>query len=74
MFSKFFIERPVFANVIALVTILIGVVGAFVGGFIGSLVGMGDISGFDIRSFFLAVGGAVLLLLAYRFFQGKRAV
>jgi hypothetical protein len=37
---------------------------------------MGDISGFDIRSFFLAVGGAVLLLLllAYRFFQGKKAV
>jgi uncharacterized membrane protein YeaQ/YmgE (transglycosylase-associated protein family) len=57
-----------------IVTIIIGVVGAFVGGFIGSLVGMGDISGFDIRSFFLAVGGAVLLLLAYRFFQGKKAV
>src|SRR5262245_16479537 len=26
MFSKFFIERPIFANVIAIITILIGVV------------------------------------------------
>jgi uncharacterized membrane protein YeaQ/YmgE (transglycosylase-associated protein family) len=57
-----------------IVTIIIGVVGAFVGGFVGSLIGLGDISGFDIRSFFLAVAGAVLLLLGYRFMQGKKAV
>ena len=49
-----------------IVTILIGVAGAFVGGFIGSLIGFGDISGFDIRSLALAIGGALLLLWGYR--------
>ena len=30
MFSRFFIERPIFANVIAIVTVLIGAVTLFV--------------------------------------------
>jgi len=46
-------------------TILIGIAGAFVGGFIGSLLGLGIITGFNIGSFLLAVGGAVLLLILY---------
>ncbi len=49
-----------------IVTILLGIVGAFVGGFIGSLLGLGSVSGFDIRSFFIAVVGAILLLAGYR--------
>jgi uncharacterized membrane protein YeaQ/YmgE (transglycosylase-associated protein family) len=49
-----------------IVTILLGVVGAFVGGFIGSLLGLGSVTGFDIRSFFIAVVGAILLLAGYR--------
>lgn len=49
-----------------LITILLGIGGAVVGGFIGTLLGFGDISGFDIRSLALAVGGSVLLLLGYR--------
>ena len=48
------------------VTTLIGVVGAVVGGFIGSLLGMGTVTGFDIRSFFIAIVGAVILLAVYR--------
>ena len=52
-----------------IVTILLGIAGAFVGGFIGSQIGFGDISGFDIRSMLMAIGGAVLLLLAYRFIK-----
>jgi uncharacterized membrane protein YeaQ/YmgE (transglycosylase-associated protein family) len=42
-------------------------VGAFVGGYIGSLMGFGDISGFDLRSMALAVGGALLLLIVWGF-------
>lgn len=49
-----------------IVTIVLGVVGAFVGGFVGTLLGLGSVSGFDIRSFFIAVVGAILLLVAYR--------
>ncbi len=49
-----------------IVTICIGIAGAFVGGFIGSLLGIGSVSGFTMVSFFLAVGGAILLLILYR--------
>jgi uncharacterized membrane protein YeaQ/YmgE (transglycosylase-associated protein family) len=52
-----------------IVTILLGIAGAFVGGFIGSRIGLGGISGFDLRSLLLAVGGSVLLLIAYRFIK-----
>jgi uncharacterized membrane protein YeaQ/YmgE (transglycosylase-associated protein family) len=46
-------------------TILIGIAGAFVGGLIGSLLGLGGVTGFNIVSVLLAVGGAVLLLVLY---------
>jgi uncharacterized membrane protein YeaQ/YmgE (transglycosylase-associated protein family) len=49
-----------------ILTCLLGIGGALVGGFIGShLFGLEDITGFDIRSILLAVGGAVLLLIVY---------
>lgn len=52
-----------------IITILIGVAGAFVGGFIGSYMGFGPISGFNVESFLLAIGGAVILLIMYRFIR-----
>lgn len=45
-----------------LMTILVGIAGAVVGGFIASQFGWGSVTGFDIRSFAIATGGAVLLL------------
>ena len=48
------------------VTILLGVAGAIIGGMIGSAFGVGDISGFDVRSLMIAVGGALILLIGYR--------
>ena len=49
-----------------IVTILIGIAGAFVGGFIGSAVGLGEVTGFNLGSLLLAIGGALLLLFVYR--------
>lgn len=49
-----------------IVTILLGVGGAFLGGFIGSFLGLGTVTGFNLGSFALAVGGAVILLIMYR--------
>ncbi len=49
-----------------IITIIIGIVGAMVGGFIGSFVGFGGVSGFNIGSFALAVGGALIVLFGYR--------
>jgi uncharacterized membrane protein YeaQ/YmgE (transglycosylase-associated protein family) len=51
--------------------IIVGVIGGFVGGLIGSLLGLGGISGFDVRSFLLALGGACLLLLVTGMFKKK---
>ena len=48
------------------ITIILGIAGAFVGGFIGSALGLGNVSGFDIRSLLIAVGGSILLLIIYR--------
>ncbi|MBW2443944.1 MAG: GlsB/YeaQ/YmgE family stress response membrane protein [Deltaproteobacteria bacterium] len=49
-----------------IITIILGIAGAFVGGFIASRIGFGSVTGFDIRSLVIAVGGAVLLLIIYR--------
>ena len=49
-----------------IVTTIIGIAGAFLGGFIASRIGFGSVSGFDLRSLIIAVGGAVLLLVIYR--------
>lgn len=52
-----------------IITILLGIGGAFIGGFIGSLLGLGTVTGFNVGSFLLAIGGAVLLLILYRFIR-----
>ena len=56
-----------------IVTMLLGIVGAVVGGFIGAQLGFGDISGFDVRSMLLAVGGGVLVLFIYGLVTKGRA-
>ncbi len=55
-----------------IITILLGIAGAVVGGFIATQLGFGSVGGFDIRSFLIAVGGAMLLLVGYRFIQKQR--
>ena len=48
------------------ITIVLGIAGAFVGGFVGTQLGLGAVTGFNLGSFVLAIGGAVLLLIIYR--------
>ncbi len=57
-----------------IVTILLGIGGALVGGYIGTRLGFGTVSGFDLRSLAISVGGAVLLLFLYRLLKRRRAV
>ena len=55
------------------ITIVLGLIGALVGGFLGHhLLGLEDMAAFDIRSFALAVVGAVLVLFLYGKFALKR--
>jgi len=57
------------------ITILLGIAGSVVGGLIGNALGFGTAVGtaapdlFDWRSMLLAIGGALLVLLAYRAFR-----
>ena len=46
-------------------TILLGIVGAVVGGFPGTFLRFRDLSGFDLRSMALAVGGGIVVLLLF---------
>ena len=52
-----------------IVTTLIGVVGAIIGGFLGSFIGLGKVESFDLGGIFIATAGAVVFLIAYRFFR-----
>jgi uncharacterized membrane protein YeaQ/YmgE (transglycosylase-associated protein family) len=56
-----------------ILTTVLGIVGAIVGGLLGTYVfGFGDISGFDLRSIVIAVGGALLVLFLYGYFARGR--
>ncbi len=50
--------------------IVLGVVGAMVGGFIFAQFGAAGITGFNIYSMFVAVGGAVLVLVIFHLIRG----
>ena len=55
-----------------IITIVIGVVGALLGGWLATVLGFGGISGFDFRSFVIAIGGSILLLAIWRLLSGRR--
>ncbi|MBI4545408.1 MAG: GlsB/YeaQ/YmgE family stress response membrane protein [Gemmatimonadetes bacterium] len=56
-----------------LVTVLIGIAGALIGGFVGTqLFNWGTVTGFNLRSFLIAIFGAILLLLGYRLVVRRR--
>lgn len=48
----------------------LGIAGAIVGGFISTALGYGEVTGFDVRSLVIAVGGAILVILAFRMLSG----
>lgn len=53
-------------------TMLIGIIGAGIGGFIGTQLGWGSIDGFNIKSFGLAIGGAIILLLIFQLLSKRK--
>jgi uncharacterized membrane protein YeaQ/YmgE (transglycosylase-associated protein family) len=48
-----------------LMDIVLGIVGAFAGGFIAQLFGISGITGLNLYSILIAVGGAVVVLVLY---------
>jgi uncharacterized membrane protein YeaQ/YmgE (transglycosylase-associated protein family) len=53
--------------------ILLGVIGAIVGGFIFQSMGHSGVNGFNIYSIFVAVIGAIIVLVLYHAVAGQRA-
>jgi uncharacterized membrane protein YeaQ/YmgE (transglycosylase-associated protein family) len=52
--------------------IALGIVGAFVGGFLFHLIGGYGITGFNLWSLLVAIGGSILVLVAYHAIAGRR--
>ena len=50
----------------AIANIVVGIIGAFLGGFVMSLFGQVGVTGFNLRSFLVAIVGAVIALMVYR--------
>ena len=54
--------------------IVLGIIGAVVGGFIFSAIGAAPVTGFNIYSLFVAVIGAIVVLVAYHAIVGRRSI
>lgn len=54
------------------ITVLIGIAGAIIGGFIGTALGFGEVTGFNLSSFLIAIVGAIVLLAIWRAVAGGR--
>jgi uncharacterized membrane protein YeaQ/YmgE (transglycosylase-associated protein family) len=52
--------------------IVLGIVGAFVGGFLFTTFGHSGITGFNLYSMFVAVIGAIVVLVLYHALFGRR--
>jgi uncharacterized membrane protein YeaQ/YmgE (transglycosylase-associated protein family) len=54
--------------------IVLGIVGAIVGGYLFSLFGAQGVSGVNIYSMFVAVVGAIIVLVIYHSIAGRRTI
>ncbi len=57
-----------------IIDIVLGVVGAVVGGYLFTLLGAAPVTGFNLYSLFVAVVGAVVVLLIYHAVIGRRTL
>ena len=57
-----------------LLDILLGIVGAVIGGWMFRLFGVGGVSGVNLHSLFVAVIGAIVVLLVYHAVADRRTV
>jgi uncharacterized membrane protein YeaQ/YmgE (transglycosylase-associated protein family) len=54
----------------AIANIIVGILGALLGGFLARALGIGTVTGFNIGSFLIALGGAIVLLFVYKAIRG----
>ena len=56
-----------------IIDLVLGVVGAVVGGWVFTTFGAAGVTGFNIYSMFVAVIGAILVLVVYHMITGRKA-
>jgi uncharacterized membrane protein YeaQ/YmgE (transglycosylase-associated protein family) len=56
----------------AIGNIVVGILGAFLGGWVMQAFGSSGVTGFNLRSFLVALVGAVILLFVYNLFTRRR--
>lgn len=54
--------------------LVLGVIGAVVGGYISTRLGYGGVDGFNLSSMFVAVIGAIIVLVVYHAVVGRRTI
>ena len=54
--------------------IVLGIVGAIVGGYLFSILGAAPVTGFNLYSMFVAIVGAIIVLVAYHAIFGRRSI
>jgi uncharacterized membrane protein YeaQ/YmgE (transglycosylase-associated protein family) len=54
--------------------IVLGIVGAVVGGFLFAQLGAVGVTGFNLYSMFVAVVGAIVVLVVYHAISGRRSI
>jgi uncharacterized membrane protein YeaQ/YmgE (transglycosylase-associated protein family) len=56
-----------------LLNIVVGIIGAFIGGFIMNTFGQAGVSGFNLYSLIVAIGGAIVLIGLVQMIRGVRS-
>ncbi len=57
-----------------ILNIVLGVVGAIVGGYLFTLLGAAPVTGFNLYSMFVAIIGAIVVLIIYHAVVGRRRI
>jgi uncharacterized membrane protein YeaQ/YmgE (transglycosylase-associated protein family) len=57
-----------------LLDVVLGIVGAVIGGFIFNAIGEAGVTGFNAWSLLVAIVGAIIVLVLYHSFTGRRAL
>jgi uncharacterized membrane protein YeaQ/YmgE (transglycosylase-associated protein family) len=57
-----------------ILNVVLGIIGAFVGGLIFTRIGGSGITGFNVYSMFVAVIGAIVVLIVYHAITGRRGL
>ena len=72
LIAGFLASKIMKTNTSIWVELILGVVGSIVGGLIGSLFGLDLMTGINLTSILLALAGAIIVIVIYRFNKRRK--